>query len=143
MELGCNLLLVDDNAIDVESVFRALRRVDSAHRLSSAASGQEALGLLENWHRSDENGSLPDLILLDLSLPEASGLQVLGTLKTNENFSHIPVVVFSSSRSPSDIKSAYRVGANGFVTKPPDFDSLVNAMDGILRYWGEVAELPS
>lgn len=140
MDQGCSLLLVDDNVIDIESVTRALRRVGGGHSLNSVGSGVDALTHLEQ--RLGQDGALPDLVLLDLSLPETNGLQVLSTLKTNEKFSHIPVVIFSSSRSGHDIKSAYREGANGFVTKPPDFDSLVQALDGILKYWRDVAELP-
>lgn len=142
MKAGCSLLLVDDNVIDVESVSRALARIEGEHRLHAANSEREALALLEQSVDRSGEDSLPDLILLDLSLPGASGLEVLMTLKSSENFSHIPVVIFSSSRSASDIKSAYRAGANGFVTKPPDFESLIQAMEGILHYWGKVAELP-
>ncbi len=139
---GLRLLLIDDNPIDVESVSRALNRVDMVTVLESSTCGSDAVATLEA-QADGEAGILPDMVLLDISLPDMDGFAVLDRLIRNQKIQYIPIIIFSSSRSQSDIMKAYAGGANSYVTKPSDFDALVQTMRGLVKFWGEIAELPS
>jgi CheY-like chemotaxis protein len=77
---------------------------------------------------------LPDILLLDLSLPRADGFEVLDTVKKDPNLSYIPVVILTSSDRPEDVRRAYAGGANSFVTKSRDLGPLVH-------YWIETVSL--
>jgi CheY-like chemotaxis protein len=77
----------------------------------------------------------PDLVLLDLSMPRRTGLQVLADMKGDDELSRIPVVVLTSSDQPDDIRTSYDLGANSYVIKSGDLSALVD-------YWVETAALP-
>ena len=72
----------------------------------------------------EENKPVPDLILLDLSLPKVTGSEVLRRMKEHKKLRRIPVLVFSASDSDEDITVAYESHANGFIAKPSSIDIL-------------------
>ncbi len=77
----------------------------------------------------------PDLVLLDLSMPKKTGLQVLANIKADERLHSVPVVILTSSSQPDDVRQSYDLGANSYVTKSGDLSSLV-------AYWIRTACLP-
>ncbi|MCW6037837.1 response regulator [Spirulina subsalsa FACHB-351] len=85
----------------------------------------------------------PDLILLDLNMPAMNGIETLMWLKQNPKFSKIPVVIFSSSDHPDDIKQCYELGANCYIRKPLVFESFINILQSIVYYWFNIVQLPS
>lgn len=100
------ILVVDDEPDMLENVARILRR--SSHQCITAASGQEALALVEREH--------PDLILTDLRMPGMDGLVLLRTVK--RLFPPTPVVVFTAYASDAAAREAAEAGAVGFLVKP-------------------------
>jgi CheY-like chemotaxis protein len=102
---------------------------DLAARLTSA-------GALEDpaWR--------PALILLDLNLPVLDGFQFLQWLRARPGGTEIPVVAFSSSSNPADIRRAYALGANGYVVKPDSLDGLAEVVDALIRFWVQVNRSP-
>lgn len=84
---------------------------------------------------------MPLLMFLDVRLPGMSGLQFLGNLKAAQGWSSIPVIMFSTSISPLDVKEAYKHGAAGYLQKPNAFEKLVEILRITLRYY-ERNELP-
>lgn len=84
----------------------------------------------------------PDLILLDLGLPRVNGHEALREIKSDPQLRSIPVVIFTTSKSPKDINSTYSMGANSFIVKPVTFDGLIQVMNVLAEYWAEVTELP-
>jgi len=64
----------------------------------------------------------PDLILLDLMMPEISGFQVLESLQSEETLKHIPIVIISALQGQIDIKRAIEMGAYDYIIKPVDFE---------------------
>ena len=82
------------------------------------------------------------LILLDLNMPRKNGFEVLREVKSNRRLRSIPVVVLSTSTAEADIQSVYDMWVNSFIIKPGRFDSLVNIMHLLGKYWLEVVELP-
>jgi len=84
----------------------------------------------------------PGLVLLDLNMPRKDGREVLREMKANEEFRRIPVVVLTTSHADTDIERIYDLGANSFISKPVDFDSLVSLMGLLGQYWFNAVELP-
>ncbi|MGD8846955.1 MAG: response regulator, partial [Desulfobacteraceae bacterium] len=88
-----NLLLVEDNPGDIRLVREALNECGMNHRVDVVVDGVEALEYLRR-KKSSLNGSLPDLIILDLNLPKKDGRQVLMEIKGDADLQHVPVVIF-------------------------------------------------
>jgi len=84
----------------------------------------------------------PGLILLDLNMPRKDGREVLREIKATAELRKIPVVVFTTSKADTDIESVYELGANSFISKPVQFEGLVNLMRVIGQYWFGTVELP-
>lgn len=74
-----------------------------------------------------------DTLFLDLSLPDGSGLSLLDWLKRDAIFARMPAIVLTSSARESDRAAAEALGADGFYTKPDDFDDLVLLIAGIAK----------
>jgi CheY-like chemotaxis protein len=85
----------------------------------------------------------PNLILLDLNMPRKDGREVLREMKTCVDLKRIPVVVLTTSRADTDIEKMYELGANSFISKPIQFDSLVKLMRLLSQYWLQTVELPN
>jgi len=123
------VLLVEDNASDVELTLRALQKRNLANRVVVARDGVEALELLQR------PAPLPKVVLLDLKLPKLNGLEVLRRLKSNERTKRIPVVVLTSSHEEPDVEESYRLGVNSYIVKPVDFESFASAVAEVGLYW--------
>ena len=115
------------------------RQGDFRCRLIRRRQGEEALAYLSS---RTPNDNLPDLIVLDLSLPGMSGLELLRRLKAGESTRGVPVVVFSSSPDPDDIVKAYEAGANSYVVKPGELDDFIIKLAEMTMYWGMTSEVP-
>jgi len=74
----------------------------------------------------------PDLILLDIQLPEMDGYKVLEILRENNKTTHIPVVGVSANAMPNDFKKAREAGFNEYLTKPLDIDNFNKTIDRLL-----------
>ncbi|HPE77869.1 MAG TPA: response regulator [Draconibacterium sp.] len=126
------ILLVEDNPVDIDLTIRAFKKQNLTNPVEIARDGEEAIELIKQW----ENGKpIPVVILLDLKLPKYSGLEVLKEIKTHRVFSSIPVVVLTSSAEDSDIKTAYKLGANSYIVKPVEFDKFIEVAAQIELYW--------
>lgn len=108
---GLRVLLVEDDAVDVLGVRRAVARSDAEIELSIARDGSEALAFLGAAAR------LPDLMVLDLNLPGLTGLEILRRIRADEDLSPLPVFVLSTSDDPQDVLAARRMHVVGFVSK--------------------------
>lgn len=84
----------------------------------------------------------PGLILLDLNLPVLNGFDFLEWLRARPGGRDIPVVVFSSSSNPADIRRAYASGANGYTVKPDSLHGLAAVTDAFIRFWVQANRAP-
>jgi len=132
-----SLLLVEDNPQDELLVLRALKRAGQVHRIDVVRDGQQALDfLLRQGDFADRQGqALPTVVLMDISLPRLSGLEVLARLRADPRTALLPVVLLTSSDEERDRLGGYRAGANSFVRKPPDFTEFVETVAGLGVYW--------
>jgi len=135
------ILLVEDNAGDVRLVREAFKEVRVPHRLSVVGSGGEALHFLR---REEKHGKAPrpDLVLLDLNLPDMHGLEVLEAIKTDPGLRRIPAVVFSSSRKRSEVAQSYNLNANSYIAKPVELEDYIRVVKGVEEFWLTVVKLP-
>jgi len=84
----------------------------------------------------------PALILLDLSLPEVSGFEVLERLRADERTRRVPVIVVSSSQKERDVRRAYELGANSFVSKSDSPEKTLQRLRLLPVYWLKLNRLP-
>ncbi len=136
------VLLVEDNSVQTLIVKAALAGLPHLELLAVAKDGVEAVAFLKNRLQSDQ-GPLPDVILLDLNMPNKNGFEVLSELKSSSVLRRIPVVVFSTSGNQGDVDRAYEEGANSYVVKPPKLDDLKQSLELIAAYWAKAARLPT
>ncbi|PYU33486.1 MAG: hypothetical protein DMG28_07940 [Acidobacteria bacterium] len=108
-----SIVLVEDNPADVLLVRKALQEKGIKCELTCFETGEKALKNL-----SQEGRLAPDLILLDLNLPGADGVDVLRKICSIPRLSEVPVVILTSSESPSDIQRTARIGAARYIRKP-------------------------
>ena len=132
------ILLVEDNARDLEMTLRALKRAQLANSIDIARDGEAALHYLLAKRGGEAVGKikpLPQLILLDLKLPQVDGLEVLRRIKANEQTRRVPVVVLTCSEDSQDMAEARRLGADAYIIKPVDFQRLSEVTPGLNFSW--------
>jgi two-component system response regulator len=81
-------------------------------------------------------------VLLDINMPRKNGCEVLEEIRCDQSLKLIPVVIFTSSESQDDIRRAYELGANCYVTKPVDLDEMDKVVKAINHFWISIAKLP-
>lgn len=138
------ILMVEDTDADAELATLALQERGLADHLVRVKDGAEALeyvfGTGAYAGRNPEDR--PKVVLLDLRLPKVSGIEVLRRLKADPRTRAIPVVVLTSSRQDVDLQECYRLGANGYVSKPVQFDEFAGSVAEIGFYWLRINKLP-
>lgn len=119
-----SIILAEDD-IDDQNIFQiALQEVDPAINLDFVSNGKELTSLLQN--------TKPDLLFLDLEMPYKNGLECLVDIRDNPVLQNLPVVVFSSTTKPSNIQTAYEMGAHLFFIKPPVYQDYLSSIRAIL-----------
>lgn len=131
------ILLVEDNLQDEMLVLRALRRAHVANRIDIVRDGQQALDyLFRNGDFTTREGpDLPTVVLLDISLPRLTGLEVLTRLRADPRTRLLPVVILTSSDEDADRLASYECGANSFVRKPLAFAEFAETVARLGVYW--------
>ena len=130
------ILLVEDEENDVVLMQRALNRAAVVNAVHVANDGREAIDYFRGAGKfaNRKEFPLPCLVLLDLKLPYVMGLDVLKWIRQQPEVATI-VILLSSSAAEADIVAAYRLGANGFLVKPPEASQLLNMIKAIKDFW--------
>jgi two-component system response regulator len=121
-------MLVEDNPGDVLLVKKALQEKGIAFELTCFEDGAEALKSL-----SRQDGSAPDVILLDLNLPMTEGVEVLRRIRSIPGLVGVPVAILSSSASPSDLHRTKLLGVARFISKPIALDDFLREVGGAVE----------
>ena len=138
-----NILLVEDDANDMDLTLGALEEYKLAANVAVVRDGEEALDYLYRRGKFKmRTGGNPIVVLLDLKMPKMNGLEVLKTIKSDEDLKIIPVVVLTSSRERRDLVECYRHGVNAYVVKPVDFGEFKKAVQWLGVFWTTCNELP-
>jgi CheY-like chemotaxis protein len=138
------ILIADDDLDDCQLIKEALSESRLANSIYFVHDGEELMDYLGHKGKYEDHDKYPSpgLILLDLNMPKKDGREALKEIKGNPNWRGIPVVVLTTSEAEEDIYRTYNLGVNSFITKPIAFQSLVQLMKDLGRYWFEIVELP-
>jgi len=132
----------DDDAIHLLEA--ALQAIACEHTVRIVRDGHEALNYLkgEGAYADRSAFPFPDVLLIDLKMPLVSGLDVLAWLGKHPECNVLPTIVFSSSSHPSDIKTAYGLGASAYFVKPIEYEQLKRILRSTFEFWGKCVKPP-
>jgi two-component system alkaline phosphatase synthesis response regulator PhoP len=122
MDKNKTIMVVDDNP-DIITIVKTILE-GKGFSVFSASSGAELLNMLK--------GQKPDLIILDIMMPEMDGLEVLSRLKAMSETATIPVILLTAKVQYEDVLGGYKLGADYYITKPFTSTQLVNGINLLL-----------
>lgn len=139
-----SILVADDDPDDQLLIKEAAAEVRPGLRVDYVNDGVALLDYLRREGAFAEliDTPLPRLLLLDLNMPIKDGREALFEIKSDPTFWRLPIVILSTSNADQDIRRAYQLGANSFVTKPSSFERLVEVVRALDTYWFDVVSLP-
>jgi len=130
LKLVTYIIVADDDLDDQELIRDALLECGHAkEKIQFVNDGEELTAALSHAEK------LPKLILLDLNMPRKNGKEALAEIRQNERLRHIPIVIFTTSDSLSDVRECYALGSNTYITKPHLYSELLGAMQSLTAYW--------
>jgi CheY-like chemotaxis protein len=122
------IVMIEDDAGHARLIERNIRRAGVNNEIVPFADGTSAVRFLFGADgRGGESGHCL-LVLLDLNLPDVSGIDILRRLKDDEALRRVPVVVLTTTDDETEIQRCYDLGANVYITKPVDYDAFANAI---------------
>jgi CheY-like chemotaxis protein len=121
------ILLVDDDDLDVISVQRTLKKLDTEYSLYTAYNGKEALAMLTD----QENPVIPDVILLDLNMPKMNGVEFLKTIRGNPQLREVKVFIMTTSAESGDRSITEQLGIAGYIIKPLNYNNNTKRPDSM------------
>jgi CheY-like chemotaxis protein len=125
-----DILLVEDDPGDVWFTRDTFEYYKVGNALHVVRDGEAALRYLRR-QPPYANAGRPGVILLDLDLPRMDSRAVLAELTADDDLRDIPVVVLTTSQAEADVVRSMRLGASAYITKPVDFDRLVDIVRGL------------
>ncbi len=139
------VVFADDDEDDRLLVKEAFESTEIPSDLYFAVCGQDLIEYLRHQGKYSD-GSIPsprpDLILLDLNMPNKNGHEALQEIKDDPELSDIPVIILTTSNQREDITRCYDLGANSFICKPNTYGELQRIADSFCFYWMRIASLP-
>jgi CheY-like chemotaxis protein len=139
------ILMADDDADDRLMTKEAFEESRLANDLRFVEDGEELMDYLQRRGKYSDpaNSPRPGLILLDLNMPRKDGREALREIKADPNLKHIRIVILTTSKAEEDIFRTYDLSAASYITKPVTFESLVEVIWTLGKYWLEIVELPA
>ena len=123
------IIMVEDDEGHARLIEKNIRRAGVSNEIIPFANGTDAVKFLFGGDGSGvSNKSRAMLIMLDLNLPDMSGVDILRRVKENEHLKRTPVVVLTTTDDEREIKRCYDLGANVYITKPVNYESFANAI---------------
>jgi CheY-like chemotaxis protein len=138
------ILIAEDDEDDRLLVTEAMRQVGVNSPIDWVGDGEALMEALHDLKLGNPSAAQwpPALILLDINMPRKNGHECLREIKTHPQWRSIPVVMLTSSDSPSDIRTTYQLGGNSFIQKPKSFEGFVRIIETLRQYWFNVVLLP-
>ena len=124
---GHHILLAEDDETDRMLFTDAFEELALNTFVSTVANGMELMDYL-----TKEDTLIPDLLFLDLNMPRKNGLECLREIRASAKLKELPVAIYSTSSAKDDIEQTFLAGANIYIEKPPDFDSLKKVLKGAI-----------
>lgn len=127
------IFLIDDDPDDQEIFGQALQKIDRTIEFVQALGADQALEKM-----ACSRHEVPHIIFLDINMPRISGFQLLGLIKQMPHYQQVPVVMYSTSSRPEDIRRATELGAAYYISKHSSFDLLckdiVHMLDKFVKH---------
>lgn len=137
------ILLVEDSENDIEITLEALSEYHLANQVDVVRDGAEALDYLFcRGAYAGRKSDSPVVVLLDVKLPKLNGIEVLREIRADARYTHLPVVMLTSSREEPDLRRSYELGCNAYVVKPVDFGKFTEALKILGCFWAVINEPP-
>ncbi|MGY6551538.1 MAG: response regulator [Erythrobacter sp.] len=119
------ILMIEDDMGHARLIEKNIRRAGVLNEVIHAPDGSTALDHLQ---KNLVAAPRPLLVLLDLNLPDMSGISILEHLKSDKHLRRFPVIVLTTTDDEVEIQRCYDLGANVYITKPLDYDAFANAI---------------
>ncbi len=136
-----DILIIDDSESDTTLMAEAINDAtisNSVHVLHDASSAIDFLNNKDTY----KDAPRPDLIFLDLKMPEFDGLEFLRVVKADPKLLQIPIIVLTASDTSEDVSESYLQHANCFIKKPANFMKFKKTVNVISDFWLGIATLP-
>ena len=127
-----DIFLVEDNEDFSFLIEKAIDHINKDLSIKIVDNGLTALEVLKHY---DQESTRPRIILLDLNLPGLSGLDLLREIKGIEFLKQVPIILFTTSDNPKDVRAATEYGANAYVTKPQGYVALIDCLRSLFNFW--------
>ena len=125
MEPKQKTVLIVEDEVEAAELFAEMMRVNG-YRVLKCYSSSPAIDMIAT--------ETPDLVILDIMMPEVSGLEVLRFMRSEPNFKDTPVIVVSAKSMPADIKVGMEAGASMYLTKPVGYQDLKQAVERLTAH---------
>lgn len=127
-----DIFYVEDDTDFAFIMEHAIQEVNDGLNVKIIENGKDALDALRELTDAKVR---PKLILLDMNLPGLSGLDLLKRIKEIPFLKYVPVIFFSTSDNPRDVKASLEFGANAYLTKPSGYNNLVSCLQSLYDFW--------
>ena len=125
MSTPVTIIMIEDDEGHARLIERNIRRSGVNNPIVPFANGTDAMDYLLG---SETRKGAPLLILLDLNLPDMTGIEILRRVKETAHLKSTPVVVLTTTDDAHEIKRCYELGCNVYITKPVNYESFANAI---------------
>jgi len=138
------ILIADDDPDDCLLSEMAMKESRVVNELRFVHDGEELMDYLRHKgkYADPESAPRPGVILLDLNMPRKDGREALREIKADPELRRTPVIILTTSRAEEDILKSYDLGVSSFIVKPVAFESLIEVMNTLGKYWIDIVELP-
>lgn len=135
------LLIAEDDEDDRQLIQIAFTAKGFTDKLVFMDNGEDLLNYMYNVYNNKAQG--PVFIMLDLNMPKKDGKETLREIKQHPGLRKTPVVIFSTTSNQQVIDNCYELGANSYILKPPVYESLLQAVDLLHKYWMDTVLPPA
>lgn len=129
-----DILIIEDNVADIRLIKEILKKEKMYISSKCITKGIDALKYLKK-EGIFKDAQTPDLILLDLGLPDIDGIEILRDIKLDDLLRQIPVIIMTVSKDEEDILRSYRLKASAYMIKPIDIEQLIKSITSIENFW--------
>jgi len=139
-----NILLAEDSPDDVFLIRSAFKKSGFQDPIYVVSNGDEVVQYLkgDGAYADRKRFPVPHLLFLDLNMPRLNGFEVLSWIRARQEWMCLPVIVLTTSFYGPEIKRAYDLGANSFLTKPLDFSQMMASLKEVGEHWLRRVILP-
>ena len=129
MTMPVTIIMIEDDDGHARLIEKNIRRAGVTNEIKPFRDGTSAVAFLLGPDGTGlDNAGRPMLILLDLNLPDMTGVDILKIIKENEHIKRVPVVVLTTTDDQREIQRCYDLGCNVYITKPVNYEGFSNAI---------------